>query len=578
MAYSGAEILLECLKRENVEIVFGYPGGSVIPIFDEIGKKRYFKFVLPRHEQAATHAADAYARATGKTGVCLVTSGPGATNTITGIATAYLDSIPIVVLSGQVPKSYIGTDAFQEVDMIGIVRPITKHRYLVKSAKDLPRIIKEAFYIASTGRPGPVVVDLPKDVTTEMVAEYVAPEEVNLRGYKPNLEGHPNQIKKLIEEIKVAKKPILYVGGGIKLSNSTKELRAFINKTQIPVTSTLMGLGVVEHDYKYNLEMLGMHGTAYANLAINEADLIVAIGARFDDRVTGNIAAFNPTARIAHVDIDSASIAKIIKVDVPVVGDAKEILAGLNKVVEVSDISNWQKRILELKEKNPMIIQNDGEKLYPQFIVSKISDITNGETMVATDVGQHQMWAAQFYKVRHEKQLLTSGGLGTMGVGVPYGMGAAFALEKEKKPVIVFTGDGGFQMNLQELATISIHNLPVKIFILNNSYLGMVRQWQEFFFDKRYSGTCLRAIDDCMNCKNPDECDKGYVPDFKALAESYSIKAERIKTKGDVEDAVKRAFEHKGPYLIDFIIEQNANVYPMVPAGKGLTEMMRGLA
>lgn len=578
---TGGELLLELLKKENVDTIFGYPGGAIIPIFDELSKKaNYFKFIVPRHEQGAVHAADAYARVTGKVGVCLVTSGPGATNTITGIANAYMDSIPIVVLTGQVPTSYIGTDAFQEVDMCGIVRPITKHRYLVKDVHDLPRIVKEAFYIASTGRPGPVVIDLPKDVTSAKISFDLDEEiTINLRGYKPRKEGHPLQIKKLKDAIKEAKRPIAYIGGGVKLSHATEELREFLNKTNIPATMTLMALGTVDPNYKYNLEMLGMHGTVYANKSITESDLIIAIGARFDDRVTGDVSKFAPHAKIAHIDIDSSSISKVIKVDIPVVGDAKTILKELNKIVEPGDYKEWQEYVLKLKEENPMIIpeKKKGDKIRPQYLIKKLSDITEGKAYIATDVGQHQMWTAQFYKFSFENQFFTSGGLGTMGVGVPFGLGAAVGL-KGKEPVIVISGDGSVQMNIQELATISLENLPVKIFILNNSFLGMVRQWQELFFNKKYSGTNL-TVDSSkiLTCEGPT-CERPYIPDFKRLAEAYRIKAERISSEDEIEAAIKRALEWEGPYLIDFIIHEEENVFPMVPAGASLNEIIRGLA
>ncbi len=564
MSYTGAQILMESLKSVGVEHIFGYPGGAVIPVFDVLNKTD-FKFILTRHEQAAAHAADGYARITGKPGVVIVTSGPGATNTVTGIATANMDSSPIVVITGQVKTTLIGTDAFQEVDITGIVRPITKHRYLVKNIHDLPRIIKEAFYIASTGRPGPVLIDLPIDISLGTVEKFSIPDKVNLRGYKPNYKGHPLQIKKLAQAIKEAKRPIVYVGGGVKWSGATKELREFLEKTQIPVTSTLMGLGVIDPDYKYYLDMLGMHGTVYANLSINESDLIIAIGVRFDDRVTGKVETFAPNAKIAHIDIDSASISKIIKVDIPVVGDAKQILQELNKIVEPGDYSEWQQFVLKLKEENQLDLPHGDGRLHPQWIIKRTSDLTNGEVAIATDVGQHQMWVAQYYKFKYEKQLLTSGGLGTMGSGLPFAIGAAVAQLKERKPVIVFSGDGSIQMNIQELATIKHENLPVKIFILNNSYLGMVRQWQELFWNRNYSGTFLGT-------------GTKYYPDFVKLAESYDIPAIRVFKEEEVDDAIRKALEYDGPYLIEFVIEKEENVFPMVPAGRGLTEIMRGMA
>jgi len=564
MSYTGSEILLQSLIEESVEVIFGYPGGAVIPLFDKLAKERKLKLILPRHEQGAVHSADAYARVSGKVGVCIATSGPGATNTITGIANAYMDSIPMVVITGQVPAHFIGTDAFQEVDTTGIVRPISKHRYLVKDIKDLARIVKEAFYIASTGRPGPVVIDLPKDVTTQVLEEFIYPETISLPGYKPNNQGHHLQIEKLANAIKKAKSPVVYVGGGVKLSGAINELREFLSITQIPATSTLMALGVVDQNYKYNLEMLGMHGTVYANHSVHNSDLIISIGARFDDRVTGNVNNFAPNAKIAHIDIDSASISKIIHVDIPVVGDAKLILNELNKIVEKCDIDEWREEILNKIAKDPMKVPFGDGVIHPQYVISKLSELTNGNAVISTDVGQNQMWAAQYYKYNHQNQILTSGGLGTMGVGVPFGIGACVALDGKESYVI--TGDGGFQMNLQELATIRMENLPVKIIILNNTYLGMVRQWQEMFFDKNYSATVLQG-------DNPK-----YIPDFIKLSESYGIPSERVEKEEDIDDALKRIVNENGPYLLEVIINPEENVFPMVPVGKGLIDTMRGLA
>ncbi len=564
MSYTGSEVLLHSLVKESVEVIFGYPGGAVIPLFDHLARENRLKLILPRHEQAAAHAADAYARVSGKVGVCLATSGPGATNTITGIANAYMDSIPMVVITGQVAAPFIGTDAFQEVDTTGIVRPITKHRYLVKDIKDLARIVKEAFYIASTGRPGPVVIDLPKDVTLQTIEEFVYPEEINLRGYKPNTVGHPLQIEKLANALKVAKKPVVYVGGGVKLANAMAELREFLNITQIPATQTLMGLGLVEPDYKYNLEMLGMHGTVYANHSVHNCDLLISIGARFDDRVTGDVKNFAPKATIAHIDIDSASISKIVQVDIPVVGDAKCILQELNKMVSLCDIDDWRQEVLSKMDKDPMEVPCGDGIIHPQFVIDQLSKLTNGEAVISTDVGQHQMWTAQHYKFRKQEQILTSGGLGTMGVGVPFGLGACVALGNKESFVI--TGDGGFQMNLQELATIKMEKLPVKIIILNNTYLGMVRQWQEMFFKKNYSSTDLQG----------DE--PTYIPDFVKLSESYSIPALRVTKEEEVVPALQKMIDAEGAFVLEIMTNPEENVFPMVPAGKSLIDTMRGLA
>ena len=564
MSYTGSEILLQSLVKENVEVIFGYPGGAVIPLFDKLAKEDRLRLILPRHEQAAAHAADAYARVSGKVGVCIATSGPGATNTITGIANAYMDSIPMVVITGQVPAHFIGTDAFQEVDTTGIVRPITKHRYLVRDIECLARIVKEAFYIASTGRPGPVVIDLPKNVTLQTIEEFIYPEEVNLRGYKPSTVGHPLQIEKLAKALKSAKKPVAYIGGGVKLANAMKELREFLDITQIPATETLMARGVVDPDYEYNLEMLGMHGTVYANHSVHDCDLLISIGARFDDRVTGDVNNFAPKAKIAHIDIDSASISKIIKVDIPVVGDAKDILGQLNKVVKKCDIDEWRESTLKKIEKDPLVVPYGDGLIHPQYVISQLSELTNGEAVISTDVGQHQMWAAQHYKFRKQEQILTSGGLGTMGVGVPFGLGACVALGGKESYVI--SGDGGFQMNLQELATIRMENLPVKNIILNNTYLGMVRQWQEMFFQKNYSATELK------------QDAESYIPDFVKLSESYSIPAERVTKEEDVIPALKRMIDADGPYVLEFMTNPEENVFPMVPAGKSLIDTMRGLA
>lgn len=556
MILNGAQILIECLQREGVEVMFGYPGGVVLPIFDVLYDSK-LKFILTRHEQGAAHAADGYARATGKVGVCLSTSGPGATNLVTGIANAYMDSIPMVAITGQVKTFLIGNDAFQESDVTGITRPITKHNYLVKDVKDLARTIREAFYIASTGRPGPVVIDLPVDVQTSKI-EFVWPEEVTLRSYQPTYEGHPGQIKKAAKMIERAKKPILYVGGGVVSSGASEGLRTLAEKNQLPVTTTFMGLGAFPGGHPLCLGMLGMHGTAYANHAIMESDLIVAIGARFDDRVTGRVDAFAPHAKIIHIDIDPTSISKNIKVDVPIVGDAKEVLRDLAGYVKKSpDTKAWLDQIARWRKEFPLSYKHD-DKLRPQFVIEKIQELTGGDAIIATEVGQNQMWSCLFYEHAHPRTWISSGGLGTMGFGLPAAIGAQMG--RPEKVVFDIAGDGSIQMNIQELAT-AVHNkLPVKIAILNNGYLGMVRQWQELFYKKRYSSTPLAN------------------PDFVKLAEAYGAKGLRVTRKEDVVPAIKEALATDNVVMIDFVVEPEENVFPMVPAGEALNRMLGGMA
>ncbi|MDP3790837.1 MAG: biosynthetic-type acetolactate synthase large subunit [Candidatus Omnitrophota bacterium] len=555
MKLTGAKILIECLKKEGVEVLFGYPGGQVLPIFDQLYDAP-IKFILTRHEQAAAHAADGYARATGRVGVCLATSGPGATNLVTGIATAYMDSIPMVALTGQVKSFLIGNDAFQEADITGITRPITKHNYLVEDVKDLARTIKEAFHIASTGRPGPVLVDIPSDIQMQET-EFVYPDKVDIRGYNPTYKGHPGQIKKMAKAIADSKRPVLYVGGGAMSSDASEEVRSLAIKNEIPVTMTLLGLGAFPQDHKLSLGMPGMHGTAYANHAIMESDLIVAIGARFDDRVTGKIDAFAPHAKIVHIDIDPASVSKTVDVDIPVVGDAKEVLKQLNKIVKKPDTKDWLKQIDGWKKNFPLKYKND-DKLRPQYVVEQIYEITKGKAIIATEVGQHQMWAAQFYKFLLPRTILSSGGLGTMGYGFPAAIGAKIG--RPEMPVFDIAGDGSIQMNIQELATAVINKVPVKVAILNNCYLGMVRQWQELFYKKRYSYTTL-----CGTC-----------PDFVKLAESYGAVGIRVTKKSEVKSAIEKALKTDNVVFIDFRVEQEENVFPMVPAGEAINKMIDG--
>ncbi len=553
---TGAQILIECLKREGVEVMFGYPGGSVLPIFDKLYDAD-IKFILTRHEQGAAHAADGFARATGKTGVCLATSGPGATNLTTGIANAYMDSIPMVAITGQVKTFLIGNDAFQEADITGITRSITKHNYLVKDALDLARIIREAFYIASSGRPGPVLIDIPADVQQQDI-EFVWPEELDIRGYKPTLFGHPGQIKKAVKLITQAKRPILYTGGGIITSGAHQELKEFAERLQAPVTMTLMGLGGFPGTHPLSLGMLGMHGTAYANHAIMEADLIIAVGARFDDRVTGRLDAFAPQAKVIHIDIDPSSISKNVKVEIPIVGDAKNILGQfLEEIKKVPDTSDWSKTIESWKKKHPLTYK-DGGKIKPQYVIEQIYEATKGQAIITTEVGQNQMWAAQWYKYDHPRTFLSSGGLGTMGFGFPAAMGAK--LGQPDKEVFDIAGDGSIQMNIQELATCVCNKINVKVAILNNGYLGMVRQWQELFYKKRYSYTCISG------------------PDFVKLAESYGAAGIRVTKKEEVRPAIEKALAIDNTVFIDFHIEPEENVFPMVPAGEAINQMIGGMA
>jgi acetolactate synthase-1/2/3 large subunit len=559
MKMTGAKIFLESLLKEGVDTIFGFPGGAVLPIYDVLYDAP-IRHILTRHEQGATHAADGYARATGKVGVCLVTSGPGATNTVTGLATAYMDSIPIVVFTGQVPTALIGNDAFQEADIVGITRPCTKHNYLVKDVRDLARTIKEAFYIASTGNQGPVLIDLPKDVlNAETKFEY--PNTTNLRSYKPTVEGHLRQIKKMSDEIARAKKPVLYVGGGVILSDASEELTALSKIAQIPVTTTLMGLGSISSTNKLSLGMCGMHGTFRSNLAITEADLLIAVGARFDDRVTGKLDEFSLKSKKIQIDIDPTSVGKNVAVDLPVVGDIKNVLKKLNSLLKQvkkdwkKDLKPWHRQIEKWKKTYPLAYKQGKGVIKPQYVIEQIAEITRGDAIFATDVGQHQMWSAQYLTFKKPRTFLTSGGLGTMGYGFPAGIGAQAAFPK--RTVFVISGDGSFQMNLQELVTAVEHQLPVKIAIINNGFLGMVRQWQQLFYDKRYSSVCLAGS-----------------PDFVKLAEAYGALGLRAKKPEEVKKTIEKALAYDGPVVIDFVVAKEENVYPMVPAGKPIHEML----
>jgi acetolactate synthase-1/2/3 large subunit len=553
---NGAQILIESLKREGCEVMFGYPGGQVLQIFDKLYDSS-IKFILVRHEQAAAHAADGYSRATGKVGVCLATSGPGATNLVTGIATAYMDSIPMVAITGQVKSFLIGNDAFQEADVTGITRPVTKHNFLVKDARDLARIVREAFYIASTGRPGPVLIDIPSDVQTQET-EFIWPETVDIRSYKPTLFGHPGQIKKAVKLIAKSKKPVIYAGGGVIISNASQELREFSARIKAPVTNTLMGLGSFPLNDPLALGMLGMHGTAYANHAIMSADLIIAVGARFDDRVTGKLDAFAPNAKIIHIDIDPSSISKNVKVDIPIVGDVRNVLGQLmEEIKKTPDTAEWLRTIQSLKKTHPLKY-NGKERISPQYIIESIAEITRSQAIITTEVGQNQMWTAQWYNHIHPRSFITSGGLGTMGYGFPAAMGAKVAYPE--KIVFDIAGDGSIQMNIQELATCVCNKINVKVAILNNGYLGMVRQWQELFYKKRYSHTCL------------------YNPDFVKVVEAYGGVGIRVTKKEEVKPAIEKAIATENVVFIDFHVEPEENVFPMVPAGEAIDKMIGGLA
>jgi len=548
---------LECLKREGVEVVFGYPGGQILPTFDALYEYKGFKFILTRHEQGAAHAADGYARVTGKTGVCLATSGPGATNLVTGIANAFMDSIPMVAITGQVPTSLIGNDAFQEADITGITRPITKHNYLVKDVKDLARIVREAFYIASSGRPGPVLIDLPKDVQVAQT-EFIWPDEPKLRSYNPRYTGHPGQIKRAAKMIMESKKPILYVGGGVITSGASAELLALAQKIGAPVTWTLMGIGGFPSLHKQSLGMLGMHGTAYANHSIMDADLIIAVGARFDDRVTGRLDMFAPNAKVIHIDIDPSSISKNVKVHIPIVGDARQVIVELMSGIKSKpEIGDWLGHVEALKKKYPMGYK-DKNKILPQYVIQQIDEVTSGEAIICTEVGQNQMWAAQWYNYTRPRTFISSGGLGTMGFGFPAAIGAK--LGSPEKIVFNVAGDGSIQMNIQELATCVENKINVKVAILNNGCLGMVRQWQELFYKRRYSHTPITS------------------PDFVRLAESYGAVGIRVKKKEEVKPALQRAIETDNTVFIDFLIEEEENVFPMVPAGEAINNILGGLA
>jgi acetolactate synthase I/II/III large subunit len=555
---NGSEIFFECLRRENVEYIFGYPGGSLLKVYETLHDIEDIRHILVRHEQGATHMAEGYARATGKPGVVLVTSGPGATNTVTGIANAYMDSSPIVVFTGQVPSSLIGNDAFQEADIVGITRPITKHNFLVKDVRELALTIRKAFYLATTGRPGPVVVDMPKDILAA-TCPFEWPETVEIRGFKPTFKCHQNQVEKAAHKIAKAKRPLLYVGGGVITAEASEELKTLATRYNIPVTMTLQGLGAFPGNHPLSMGMLGMHGTYWANQAVNHCDLLIAVGARFDDRVTGKIDAFAPQAYKIHNDIDPTNVDKNIKVDLPIVGDSKDFLAGLleempekteNRELWLAEIEKWRKKC-------PLTYTLEPDTLKTEFVIEEVSRQTAGNAVVVTDVGQHQMWTTQFYTFLNPRSIISSGGLGTMGYGLPAAIGAAFGITD--RPIVLFCGDGGFMMNIQELVTAVYCKIPVKIFLINNSYLGMVRQWQELFHKEKYSFTDLGDSN----------------PDFVKLAEAFGCKAMLADNPENAREAIKTALAYnEGPVLVDCRVVRKDMVFPMVPAGGAISDML----
>ncbi|MDP2761303.1 MAG: biosynthetic-type acetolactate synthase large subunit [Sideroxyarcus sp.] len=563
MELTGAEIIVRCLQEEGVEYVFGYPGGAVLFIYDELFKQEHVKHILVRHEQAALHAADGYARSTDKVGVALVTSGPGVTNAVTGIATAYMDSIPLVVISGQVPTGYIGEDAFQEVDAVGITRPCVKHNFLVKDAKDIAITLKKAFYLAKTGRPGPVLVDIPKDVSNQK-AIYEYPATVSIRSYSPAGQGDPALVKQAVQILLAAKRPMVYAGGGVVLSDAARQLTELVRLLDFPCTNTLMGLGAYPSPDKNFLGMPGMHGTLEANMAMQHCDVLLAIGARFDDRVIGNVEHFAEVPRkIIHIDIDPASISKRVKVDVPLVGDVRHVLDDILKLLragkkkpDATALKDWWQQVEEWRGRKSLTYRNSTEVIKPQYVIEKLYEITQGDAFITSDVGQHQMWAAQYYKFKQPRRWVNSGGLGTMGFGLPAAMGVQLA--HPGAPVACVTGEGSIQMNIQELSTCKQFHLPLKIILLNNGYLGMVRQWQQFFHGNRYSESYMDAL-----------------PDFVKLAEAYGHVGIRVDQPGDVEGALREAFARKDDLVfLDFHTDPTENVFPMVPGGKGLSEII----
>jgi len=559
---TGADIVIQSLKAEGVEFVFGYPGGAVLHIYDAFYKQDDVQHILVRHEQGATHAADGYARATGKPGVVLVTSGPGATNAVTGIATAYMDSIPMIVITGQVPKHLIGNDAFQEVDSVGITRPVVKHNFLIEDVKDIAATFKKAFYVATTGRPGPVVIDIPKDITAAKT-EFNYPSSIEMRSYNPTVKGHIGQIKRAAEMILAAERPMIYTGGGVILGNASEQLTSFTRKLGYPITNTLMGLGAYPANDKQFVGMLGMHGTYEANMGMHHCDVLIAIGARFDDRVTGNLEKFCPHAKIIHIDVDPASISKNVKVDIPIVGHVSQVLDEFLKVLgsskkepNASALEKWWAQIDEWRSQDCLKYDRQSELIKPQYVVEQLHEITKGDAFVTSDVGQHQMWAAQYYGFNKPRRWINSGGLGTMGFGLPAALGVQLAYPDET--VVCITGEASIQMCIQELSTCKQYGLPVKIICLNNGYMGMVRQWQEFFYEKRYAMSYFDAL-----------------PDFVALTRSYGHSGVQVANPADVRGALEDALGRKDELVfLDFLTDKTENVYPMIPAGAGLNEMI----
>ena len=554
MKLTGGQIVCESLMMEGVDVVFGIPGGAILPLYGTFSQYPQIRHILTRHEEGASMAADAYARITGKVGVCMATSGPGATNLVTGIATAQMDSVPMVAITGQVARPAIGKDAFQETDVTGITLPVTKHNYLVMTPEEIAPTIKEAFYIANTGRPGPVLVDIPRDVFQEM-AEFEYPETVDLPGYKPVMDGHPSQVRKAAQLINEAKRPVILAGHGVIISRAFQELQELAEKAQIPVITTLLGRSAFPDSHVLFVGMPGMHGVAYASLAIDEADLVIGLGMRFDDRIVGRVSAFAPNAKIVHVDVDPAEIGKNVHTDVPVVGDLARVLRQLNPSVEPATHVEWLQRIDQLKAEHPSLRIRDTNKLLPQQVVKDLCDVTDGDAILVTGVGQHQMWAAQHYACRQANSFITSGGLGSMGYEVPAAMGAQVA--RPDRVVWSICGDGGFQMTMSELATIAENNLPVKFAIFNNGYLGMVRQWQEFFYRKDYFATHYTNN-----------------PDFVKLADAFGIKGIRVTERSQSLDAIREAMAHPGPVVVDFVVEEEENVFPMIPAGQSTAELL----
>jgi acetolactate synthase I/II/III large subunit len=553
MKKTGAQIICESLIAEGVDVMFGFPGGVLLPFYDTLPQYPQLRHILVRHEQAAAHAADGYARATGKVGVCIATSGPGATNLVTGIANAYLDSVPMVAITGQVTRAQIGKDAFQEIDITGITLPITKHAYVCLDTANLARMIKEAFYIARTGRPGPVLIDIPKDVMTD-TADFIYPDRVSLPGYKIPTSGHPTQLKLAAKMINEAKRPLILAGRGVIISQASKELKELAEKSQIPVTTTLLGIGSFPENHMLSFGMVGMHGTGYANKAVDSTDLLVAIGTRFSDRVTGKLASFAPNAKIIHIDMDPAEIGKNVRVDVPIVGDVRAVLQAMNKIIETNRHVDWIEQVDEWRKQHPMLHTGVGDGLLPQYVISQLYEATKGDAIIVTGVGQHQMWAAQHYIYHNPDSFISSGGLGTMGFGLPAAMGAKVGCPD--RTIWLIDGDGSFQMTVQELATLVQDNINIKMAIMNNGYLGMVRQWQDLFYKKNYVATPLSC------------------PDFVKLADAYGIAGVAVNKREEVKPAIAQAMAHDGPFLLNFMIEPEENVYPMVPPGAANIEFI----